>query len=58
VYSDALGKPEVMLHGRAADLARDLGLSRWAISLSHSREYAVAMVVAMGQDQVANASTT
>jgi holo-[acyl-carrier protein] synthase len=58
VCSDALGKPEVMLHGRAADLARDLGLSRWAISLSHSREYAVAMVVAMGQDQVANASTT
>ena len=58
VYSDALGKPEVMLHGRAADLARDLGLSRWAISLSHSKEYAMAMVVATGQDQVANASTT
>jgi len=47
VRPDPLGKPEVVLYGRAADRANVLGLDQWAISLSHSREYAVAMVVAM-----------
>jgi holo-[acyl-carrier protein] synthase len=46
VVSDPLGKPEVVLHGRAADRARALGLDRWAISLTHTDEHAVAMVVA------------
>lgn len=48
VRPDPLGKPELFLHGRAASLARDQGLVHWAISLSHSHDYAVAMVVAMG----------
>ncbi len=48
VRPDPLGKPELLLHGRAASLARDQGLVHWAISLSHSHDYAVAMVVAMG----------
>ena len=47
VRTDPLGKPEVILYGRAADRAQALGLDRWAISLSHTREYAIAMVVAM-----------
>jgi len=46
VYADARGKPYVRLHGRAAARAAALGLSEFAVSLSHSREYAVAMVVA------------
>ena len=45
--SDPLGKPEVILHGRALARARALGLDQWAISLSHSDEMAIAMVVAM-----------
>jgi holo-[acyl-carrier protein] synthase len=45
--SDPLGKPEVTLHGRAIERARLLGLNQWAISLSHSDETAIAMVVAM-----------
>jgi holo-[acyl-carrier protein] synthase len=45
VLSDVRGKPLVYLHGRAADRASHLGLSQFAISLSHTREYAVAFVV-------------
>ena len=43
---DLLGKPVVVLSGRAAARARELGLTEWAISLSHEREYAIASVVA------------
>jgi holo-[acyl-carrier protein] synthase len=46
VLSDALGKPVVHLSGRAQELAQAQGLVEWAISLSHGREYAVALVVA------------
>jgi holo-[acyl-carrier protein] synthase len=46
VRSDPLGKPEVILYGRAADRARELGLDQWAVSLSHTDEHAVAVVVA------------
>ena len=47
VLPDARSKPLVHLHGRAKDRAESLGLREFAISLSHSREYAVAFVVAM-----------
>lgn len=46
VLSDPLGKPMVHLSGRAQALAAEQGLTSWAISLSHSRDYAVAFVVA------------
>jgi len=46
VLGDRRGRPEVYLHGRAAERAAELGLSEWAISLSHTRQYAVAFVVA------------
>jgi holo-[acyl-carrier protein] synthase len=46
ILSDPLGKPLVYLTGRAQVLAEQQGLHTWAISLSHSREYAVAFVVA------------
>ncbi len=46
VLPDPLGKPRVQLHGQAAARARALGLFEFAISLSHSQEYAVAFVVA------------
>ncbi|NLE43213.1 MAG: holo-ACP synthase [Chloroflexi bacterium] len=47
IVSDQLGKPLVALSGRAAARAQDLGLTEWEISLSHSRDNAIAMVVAM-----------
>jgi holo-[acyl-carrier protein] synthase len=46
VLPNARGKPLVYLHGRAQDRAEGLGLKEFAISLSHSQEYAVAFVVA------------
>jgi phosphopantethiene--protein transferase domain len=48
VLGDWRGRPEVYLRGRAAERAAQLGLTRWAVSLSHEREYAVAFVVATG----------
>ena len=39
------GAPSVVLHGRALLRAQRLGLGAIALSISHSREYAVAFVV-------------
>lgn len=39
------GRPALRLHGRAAARAAELGVVDLAVSLSHSREYAVAVVV-------------
>lgn len=41
-------EPILILHGSAQALADELGLKTWAISLSHTKGHAVAMVVAMG----------
>ncbi len=46
VVCDGKGKPELLLHHRAARLAEELKLSKFAVSLSHTQEYAVAFVVA------------
>jgi holo-[acyl-carrier protein] synthase len=46
IVGDHRGKPVVQLHGRAAERAMELGLTEWAISLSHTDEHAVAFVVA------------
>jgi holo-[acyl-carrier protein] synthase len=42
------GKPELLLSGRAAELARILGVTRTEISLSHSDRYVVAQVIFEG----------
>ena len=39
------GKPLVQLYGKAQDKANDLGLGKLAISLSDSKEYAIAFVI-------------
>ena len=46
IIGDMRGKPIVRLHGRAAERAEELGLTEWAVSLSHTREHAIAFVVA------------
>ena len=45
ITHDAKGKPLVQLSGRAKTRAEALGLGELAISLSDSREYAVAFVI-------------
>ncbi len=42
------GAPNLKLYGRALEVATELKLSEWAISLSHTHEHAVASVVAQG----------
>ena len=46
IVGDARGKPLVRLHGRAAERAAELGLSEWAVSLSHAQDHAIAFVAA------------
>ena len=45
ILSEPSGKPQIRLYGKAQKKANDLGLERLAISLSDSKEYAVAFVV-------------
>lgn len=40
------GRPEVQLHARAAERAAMMGIGPIALSMSHSRDYAVASAVA------------
>ena len=44
ILSDSSGKPSVRLYGKAQNQANGLGLDNLVISLSHSREYAIAFV--------------
>lgn len=46
ILAEPSGKPLVHLHGKARSQASSLGLSNLAISLSHSREYAIAFAIA------------
>jgi holo-[acyl-carrier protein] synthase len=46
ILPDMRGKPLILLHGRARERAASLGLDTWAVSLTHSRDMACAMVVA------------
>ncbi len=43
------GKPKVNLYGKAQSRADELGLKEIAVSLSHSREYAIASVTAISE---------
>ncbi len=46
VVHDPLGKPELVLKGRAAAMCQERGLSSLFLSLSHDGDYALAVVVA------------
>lgn len=46
IVKDTNGKPEVKLYGNACERAKILGIANVSVSLSHSREYAVAFVIA------------
>lgn len=45
VISGSEQQPILQLHGAAANLATQLGLSHFAISLSHTKDYAIAFVI-------------
>ncbi len=50
ILSESSGRPILHLYGRADERAREFGLSELEISLSHSREYALAFVVGVRSD--------
>ena len=42
------GQPTVALHGNAKIVADKLGLTTWSVSISHDRNKAIALAVAIG----------
>jgi holo-[acyl-carrier protein] synthase len=39
------GRPSIHFHGKAAEFATKLGAAHVSLSLSHSKEYAIAQVI-------------
>lgn len=42
-------QPELALHGTAAEMAKSMRLTIWSISLSHTDQNAIAIVIASGE---------
>lgn len=51
VLRDPLGKPYVVLYGQARILAHELGISRFHVSLTDTKELVQAFVVAEGEKE-------
>ncbi|MEE3275829.1 MAG: holo-ACP synthase [Actinomycetota bacterium] len=47
VVRDGLGPPSLVLHGSAAEVAAEAGVTRWLVTLSHTDHVAQATVVAL-----------
>jgi holo-[acyl-carrier protein] synthase len=45
ILNDDLGKPQVTLSGRVQEVADELGVKHLHVSMTHTREYAMAVVV-------------
>jgi holo-[acyl-carrier protein] synthase len=52
------GEPVLELHGAALRISQETGLETWSVSISHSRDHAVAMAVAVGGVAVGNVDHT
>jgi holo-[acyl-carrier protein] synthase len=48
ILADTRGAPCVTLSGKAARLAEEIGLSIWAVSITHTKQVAAASVTAIG----------
>lgn len=49
IRRDKNGKPEAFLYGNAAGIAENKGIKHIHISISHSRDFAIAFAVAEGE---------
>ncbi|RKD25330.1 holo-[acyl-carrier-protein] synthase [Caminicella sporogenes DSM 14501] len=45
IIRNKLGKPEVILYGKAKEIAHANGIQKILVSISHSREYAVSQAI-------------
>jgi holo-[acyl-carrier protein] synthase len=43
------GKPDIFLHQKTATRAAQLGIRRWALSLTHTAEHGMAYVIALDE---------
>ncbi len=43
------GRPELILHAAALAKTKQLGIDRWEISLAHSKNQAIAAIIAYGE---------
>ena len=50
ILGDEQRAPTLKLHGAAASKAKELGLTEWSVSISHSLSHAVAIAVALGAE--------
>ncbi len=50
VLDGPYGEPILNLYGNAVRIAERLALETWSVSISHSRTHAVAVAVAIGQE--------
>lgn len=48
ICHDSFGRPHVILHGQAKALADQMGATSIHLSISHEREYAMALVILEG----------
>ena len=49
IANDDFGKPEIALTGESATVAKSKGVSQVLVSISHTREHAVASAIALGK---------
>jgi len=45
IVNDELGKPEIRISGKTRELFNDLGMENINLSISHTKEFAVAFVI-------------
>ena len=50
ILADSRGAPYVLLSGSAAVLAREASIGKVLVSITHSKEYAMALAVAVGEE--------
>jgi holo-[acyl-carrier protein] synthase len=43
------GKPDIVLHDKTAKLAEELGIRRWALSITHTKDHGLAFVIAQDE---------
>jgi holo-[acyl-carrier protein] synthase len=48
ILNEPSGKPYVVLHGTTAEKARQLGVTAWHVTITHTRDLAIASAIAEG----------
>ena len=57
VVNDERGKPNLVLHNNAKQLAEQQGFTQWSISISHTTTHAIGFAVALNTTQQGQTST-